>query len=196
MLAWGHPTCAHPNAPTVRASLDSASSRESSLSLGWTQPRTLETSRGRLVPTCGQVLGTLPPPSTVQGHVPGSLFIPARCLQPAHTIRQAIPHTCTHVHITAISALTGRLSVCLSLACPGWKEGRVLLPRPLSSPLPVLRAHHPTDDCPPPPTAYFDAHFPRNSDHVHFGPESYGCVLWGRPRSPRGRGGDPYPASV
>lgn len=112
---------------------------------GWCQPAS------QLVPTCGQVLGTLPPPSTVEGHVPGSLFIPARCLQPAHTIHQAIPRTCTHMHITAISALTGRLSVCLSLACRGWKEGRVLLPRPLSSPLPVLRAHHPTDDCPPPP---------------------------------------------
>lgn len=131
MLAWSHPTCAHPNAPTVRDSLDSASSRESSLSLGWTQPGTLETSRGQLVPTCGQALGTLPPPSTVQGHVPGSLFIPAGCLQPAHSIHQAIPHRHTYTHIMAISAVTGRLSVCLSLACPGWEEGSFLLPRPL-----------------------------------------------------------------
>ena len=150
MLAWGHPICSHPNVLTVGVSLDSASSRESFLFLGWTLPRTLETSCGQLMPTCGQALGTLPPPSTVQGHVPVhscQLSSAGSHHTPGHTTHM---YTHTHTHITAISALTCRLSVCLSLACPGWKEGRILCPDPSGSPLPVLRSHYPTDDHLPP----------------------------------------------
>lgn len=122
MLAWGHPICSHPNVLTVGVSLDSASSRESFLFLGWTLPRTLETSCGQLMPTCGQALGTLPPPSTVQGHVPVhscQLSSAGSHHTPGHTT-----YMYTHTHITAISALTCRLSVCLSESGLPWVERR------------------------------------------------------------------------
>ena len=130
MLAWGHPICSHPNVLTVGVSLDSASSREPSLFLGWTLPKTLETSCGQLMPTYGQALGTLPPPSTVQGHVPVhscQLSSASSHHTPGHTTHM---YTHTHTHITAISALTFRL--CLSESGLPWVERRKdSVPRPL-----------------------------------------------------------------
>ena len=130
MLAWGHPTCAHPNAPTIRASLDSASSRESSLSLGWTQPGTLETSCGRLVPTCepaGANLWAGPGDPSPSQHCRGTCpRVPVHsCPLSSASSHHTPGHTTymyTHAHHGHLC--TDRQAVCLSESGLPWVERR------------------------------------------------------------------------
>lgn len=138
----------------------------------------------------GAGLGTLPP-STPWGPCSSCPRCPPGSHSSAHTAHPVHTHAHAHACIAHIP-MAVRLSV---LPRAEGKEDSTAQ-APLATPLPAGKrcsgVLFPMDDLPPPP----GAPFPRNSDHVHFGPESRDRVVRGCPRSLWGPGGDPHPAGV
>lgn len=130
------------------------------------------------------------PPAQPKAAAQGSRsFLPAVSSQLtrflAHCIRV---HTHTHTHARSRAHQGCRCAYTWAVRPSVWsapEERR----KDSDSPLAVLRAVSQwlSPSCVP---------SPRNPDHVHFGPESRGRVVRGRPRGPRGPGGNPYPAGV